>query len=567
MNDKKRMWKAYFRFIGSVYKRHRLFFMAKVVIALLGSAASIVTAVLPKYMADAILIDRSNYGFIFYVFLSGFIQLVLYTVVNFIQLYVEKASIIVKAGCSEEMLDNLYRMAYRNYEIPESRDCMDRAYYFATQTGVASFNTFITMVGSFVTFVSYIYILAKYNAITLLLLTVSITVTYILQKRKAEYEYSLRRSLTTDERRVGYYKSVLLDKQYSKDIRYSGLFPLLKSRFTEESKKYSDKVFKKKTRIFAYDTSMTAIHLAMSFAVTASFGSKLLDGSITYGDYTITINVSMALTNLVFQIIGNLTSLYSAALDGENYSDFLGIAEAGDKTLDEKKPDIVFENVSFRYGTEDRDALRDFSYTFKWGRRYAIIGENGSGKSTLLKLMLGMYAPTSGRITVGGADIGELDPASLYSVYTVVFQDFTMLDGLSVAENITAGDSETDDGKLRETLNSVGLGARLAQSDGDDPLKREYSRSFDLDGIEMSGGEKQKAAIARALLKSAPVTVLDEPTSAVDKQSQEALFGKILSESKQTVIYVTHNHALTDFADEVLTLDGGELTSVQTNRD
>ena len=83
----------------------------------------------------------------------------------------------------------------------------------------------------------------------------------------------------------------------------------------------------------------------------------------------------------------------------------------------------------------------------------------------------------------------------------------------------------------------------------------------------MSGGEKQKAAIARALLKSAPVTVLDEPTSAVDKQSQEALFGKILSESKQTVIYVTHNHALTDFADEVLTLDGGELTSVQTNRD
>lgn len=555
--------KTYLRFIYSVYKNNKLFVISKVFISILSASLSVLTTILPKYMADAILINRSTFSFITYVLLYVLSQFVIGFACSYIELYVNKSLFIVNGKCTEEILEKLYKMVYANYEQSESRDCIGRAFNFATKNGVASFNTFITMIGTLFTLFSYVYIIANNNWFTLLLLSISIITTYILQKKKAEYEYSLKLSLTTDERRMGYYKSALLDKYLSREIRYSGSFALLKQYFNRETKNYSDKLFKKSKKLFLYNQIISIIQLSVVFSVMASFGWQLLNDVMTYGDYTISVNASMAFAGLVFRLIGNISSIYAAVLDGKNYDDLLSITSNTEGIICSSLPEIKFENVSFKYGTEDRWAIKNFTYTFKYGKKYAIVGENGSGKSTILKLMLGMYTPNEGKITLDGLDIREIDPEYLYSIYAVVFQDFRLLSGMSLKENLCVNRDNINDNDLISVIDSTGLKTLFDDQTGCELLQREYTKTFNKDGIELSGGETQKFVIARALLKNAPIIILDEPTSAFDNASQEMIFNSSFFNSSKTIVFVTHNSKLTKYADETLTLKQGRISKVE----
>ena len=559
-------FKSYISFIASVYRNNKLFVISKVFSSLLAGALTVVTAVLPKYMADAILIDNSEYGFIMYVLFYVVAQLLVGAAYSFVELYINKALVVVNAKCTEDILEKLYRMAYVNYERPESRNCIERAFQFATRTGVASFNTFISLISTTITLVSYVYIIARHNWITLVLLTISIIVTYVVQKQKAKYEYSLKRSLTTDERRIEYNKSTLLDRFLAKDIRYSGAFPLIKQFYHDKTNSYSKKLFKKSKKLFLYNQAVSLIQLSIVFAVMVSFGKQLFYGSMTYGDYTMSVNVSMSFTALIFQLINNVTVIYTAALESKNYNEFLELSSNdGAGSIGGDTPDIVFQNVSFKYGEDDAWVLNNFSYTFKYGKKYAIIGDNGSGKSTLLKLLLGMYAPVEGDILVGGQSISKLSPDYLYSLYSVVFQDFRLIDGITLMDNITVGKEMSNEKEIDNVLNLVGLEDKLRNDEVSAIclLKREYSRTFASDGIELSGGEKQKAVIARALIKNAPILIFDEPTSAFDNLSERKLFSAEMFDKRKTFIFVTHNVELVSVADEVIKLKCGKIESIQ----
>ncbi len=560
------LFKSYISFIASVYRNNKLFVISKVFSSLLAGALTVVTAVLPKYMADAILIDNSEYGFIMYVLFYVVAQLLVGAAYSFVELYINKALVVVNAKCTEDILEKLYRMAYVNYERPESRNCIERAFQFATRTGVASFNTFISLISTTITLVSYVYIIARHNWITLVLLTISIIVTYVVQKQKAKYEYSLKRSLTTDERRIEYNKSTLLDRFLAKDIRYSGAFPLIKQFYHDKTNSYSKKLFKKSKKLFLYNQAVSLIQLSIVFAVMVSFGKQLFYGSMTYGDYTMSVNVSMSFTALIFQLINNVTVIYTAALESKNYNEFLELSSNdGAGSIGGDTPDIVFQNVSFKYGEDDAWVLNNFSYTFKYGKKYAIIGDNGSGKSTLLKLLLGMYAPVEGDILVGGQSISKLSPDYLYSLYSVVFQDFRLIDGITLMDNITVGKEMSNEKEIDNVLNLVGLEDKLRNDEVSAIclLKREYSRTFASDGIELSGGEKQKAVIARALIKNAPILIFDEPTSAFDNLSERKLFSAEMFDKRKTFIFVTHNVELVSVADEVIKLKCGKIESIQ----
>mgnify|MGYP004512852463 FL=1 len=560
------LFKSYISFIASVYRNNKLFVISKVFSSLLAGALTVVTAVLPKYMADAILIDNSEYGFIMYVLFYVVAQLLVGVAYSFVELYINKALVVVNAKCTEDILEKLYRMAYVNYERPESRNCIERAFQFATRTGVASFNTFISLISTTITLVSYVYIIARHNWITLVLLTISIIVTYVVQKQKAKYEYSLKRSLTTDERRIEYNKSTLLDRFLAKDIRYSGAFPLIKQFYHDKTNSYSKKLFKKSKKLFLYNQAVSLIQLSIVFAVMVSFGKQLFYGSMTYGDYTMSVNVSMSFTALIFQLINNVTVIYTAALESKNYNEFLELSlNDGAGSIGGDTPDIVFQNVSFKYGEDDAWVLNNFSYTFKYGKKYAIIGDNGSGKSTLLKLLLGMYAPVEGDILVGGQSISKLSPDYLYSLYSVVFQDFRLIDGITLMDNITVGKEMSNEKEIDNVLNLVGLEDKLRNDEVSAIclLKREYSRTFASDGIELSGGEKQKAVIARALIKNAPILIFDEPTSAFDNLSERKLFSAEMFDKRKTFIFVTHNVELVSVADEVIKLNCGKIESIQ----
>ena len=221
--------------------------------------------------------------------------------------------------------------------------------------------------------------------------------------------------------------------------------------------------------------------------------------------------------------------------------------------------EIEFKNVSFKYPKTDFWALKNVSFKFKIGERLAIVGMNGSGKTTLIKLLSRLYEPTEGVITLNGIDIKKYDYDEYQSIFSVVFQDFHIF-AFSINDNVSCS-LNGDRDKVIKCLEQAGFGEKLKElPKGIDTI---ISKLYDNDGIEVSMGEKQKLAIARALYKDAPFVVLDEPTASLDPISEQEVYNKFNEMVKdKTAIYISHRLSSCRFCDKIAVLHEGKLVQV-----
>ena len=220
---------------------------------------------------------------------------------------------------------------------------------------------------------------------------------------------------------------------------------------------------------------------------------------------------------------------------------------------------VEFQDVSFRYPNTEEYALRHVSLKFKVGEKLAVVGMNGSGKTTFIKLMCRMYDPTEGVILLNGVDIRKYDYDEYLSIFSVVFQDFRLF-AFQLGQNVAAS-PHYDAGRAEQCLRKAGLGERLADMPGG--LSTYLYKDFDKDGVEISGGEAQKIALARALYKNAPFMILDEPTAALDPVSEYEVysgFNRIAGD--RTAVYISHRLASCRFCDKIAVFDQGQI--VQT---
>lgn len=218
--------------------------------------------------------------------------------------------------------------------------------------------------------------------------------------------------------------------------------------------------------------------------------------------------------------------------------------------------EIEFHNVTFQYpGTEDY-ALKNLNLKFNIGQRMAVVGMNGSGKTTMIKLLCRLYDPTEGAITLNGIDIRKYDYAEYMSVFSVVFQDFKLF-SFSLGQNIGASVAYEEERAL-ECLNKVGLSERLASMPKG--LGTPLYKDFENDGVEISGGEAQKLALARALYKNAPFIILDEPTAALDPIAEFEIYSKFNDiVGDKTAIFISHRLSSCRFCHDIAVFHEGEL--------
>ncbi|MBQ8189817.1 MAG: ATP-binding cassette domain-containing protein [Lachnospiraceae bacterium] len=234
----------------------------------------------------------------------------------------------------------------------------------------------------------------------------------------------------------------------------------------------------------------------------------------------------------------------------------------------EKREDIDYEiefrDVSFQYPRTDTWALRHVNLKFKIGDKLAIVGENGSGKTTFIKLLCRLYDPTEGKILLNGIDITRYRYHEYIALFSVVFQDYTLF-GFPLGENVAAN-FNYDEAKVRDCLIRAGLGDKLKSLDNEhvapekNALNRSIGRQYDSEGIDFSGGELQKIALARALYKNAPFVILDEPTAALDPIAEAAVYENfnILVKDK-TAVFISHRLSSCRFCDEIAVFDRGCL--------
>lgn len=222
----------------------------------------------------------------------------------------------------------------------------------------------------------------------------------------------------------------------------------------------------------------------------------------------------------------------------------------------DNKYDIEFYNVSFKYPASEKYVIKNLNLKFAVGDRIAVVGMNGSGKTTMIKLLCRLYDPSEGYITLNGIDIRKYDYEDYLSLFSVVFQDFKLF-SFSVGENVAAS-VDYDEERVWSSLEKAGMLERVKTMPKG--LKTPIYKDFEEDGVEISGGEAQKLAIARALYKNAAFVILDEPTASLDPLAEHEIYSRFNEMVKdKTAVYISHRLSSCRFCSRILVFDDGKL--------
>lgn len=295
---------------------------------------------------------------------------------------------------------------------------------------------------------------------------------------------------------------------------------------------------------------------------------KAWAGAFGVGSVTQYVGAVTALTKHISDLVESVGTIRSNTTFMKTNYEFLDIPNAmyqGSLTTEKRSDrqyEVEFRNVSFKYPRSEVWALKNVSMKFKVGKRLAIVGENGSGKTTFIKLLCRLYDPQEGQILLNGIDIRKYRYDDYMNIFSVVFQDFQLI-CQPLGANV-AGSTEYDRERVRKALIDAGFGDRLATMEKglDTMLYKDLSE----DGVDVSGGEAQKIAIARALYKDAPFIILDEPTAALDPIAEAEIYGKFDEiAGDKTAIYISHRLSSCKFCDEIAVFHEGAVIQYGTH--
>ena len=396
------------------------------------------------------------------------------------------------------------------------------------------------------------------------ILGIAIVITYSLfaTKKIAKLDSNFMDRCVDANIYSGKLSELLDDYGYGMDLRLYDMGDRV-SRASADNDYYfyneSAKTNRKKLR---FQMPGTAIVEILRFGLYCVLMAASLAGELSVGLIAQYITCCFLLLKAVEALVAAMQLLFANNVYMARYFSYFDIPNnmyQGSLTV-EKRDDneyyVEFRDVSFKYPNTETYALRHVNLKFKVGEKLAIVGENGSGKTTMIKLMCRLYDPTEGEILLNGVNIKKYDYNEYMAAFSVVFQDFKLL-AMTLGQNVAAA-KEYDEEKARECLVKAGFGDRLKTlPDGCETyLYQHYSK----DGIEISGGEAQKIALARALYKDAPFIILDEPTSALDPISEYEVYSKFNQISgDKTAIYISHRLASCRFCDKIAVFSNGGI--------
>ena len=369
---------------------------------------------------------------------------------------------------------------------------------------------------------------------------------------------------TFGNRRFGHFGFLGRDKQRAIDIRMNDQQRLVRAYWSGGSVFGVHGVFAKAARgkmgVYAsLGVCITTLTTGMIYLFTCL---KALGGAFDVGSCTQYIGAATAMVTNVFALTDMIGTLKANTPYLEKTFAFLDIPNSmyqGSLTTEkrsDRRYEVEFRDVSFRYPGSDIWALRHVNMKFKVGKRLAIVGENGSGKTTFIKLLCRLYDPQEGQILLNGIDIRKYRYDDYMGIFSVVFQDFQLI--CQPLGNNVAGSMEYDRDRVKKALIDAGFADRLAAMEKG--LDTMLYKNLSEDGVEVSGGEAQKIAIARALYKDAPFIILDEPTAALDPIAEAEIYSKFDEiAGDKTAIYISHRLSSCKFCDEIAVFHEGAV--------
>lgn len=372
--------------------------------------------------------------------------------------------------------------------------------------------------------------------------------------------------------RFYYLKQQATTVENGKDIRIYNMADWFRMGFDRLESRNRAMAARQNRRKYAVNVSDALFVAARDFLAYGILVTGVLSGALSIAEFTLGLGVVAGLA----EWFGNLRYHVSYLLEGNlmiceyrKMMDFPNrfLREAGMDIPDawyRQLPEIVFENVSFRYEEEGEDILKNISFSIQPGEKIALVGHNGAGKTTLVKLLCGFYHPTEGAILIGGYSIEALNLDQYHELLAVIFQDINTIP-VSISGNVSGRvEEETDTERVRECLQRAGLWKDVEALERKE--RTSLTQSFDPDGIQLSGGMMQKLMLARCLYRNAPLLVLDEPTAALDPIAESAMYEEYKEAARgKSALFISHRLASTKFCDKILFLENGRIVETGTH--
>ncbi len=470
---------------------------------------------------------------------------------------------------SVRLMEHAATLDLEDFEDADLQDKLDRA---RRQT-MGRMNLMGQLFGQaqdMITVVSFAVGLLAYAPWLMVLLLVALIPAFVGESHFNALNYSLNFQWTPERRQLEYLRQMGASVETAKEVKIFNLNRFFIERFRTLSQKFFEANRKLAGRRALWGTLLAALGTLGYYVAYGYIAWRTVRGDFSIGDLTFLAGSFRRLRQLLESLLTGFSQVASQALYLDDLYSFFRIEpeiRSGPDALPVPSPlrtGFVFDDVGFRYEGADTWALRGLSFELHAGEVLALVGENGAGKTTLVKLLARLYDPDEGRILLDGRDLRDYDIADLRANIGVIFQDFVRYH-LTAAENIAMGQIEAMDDRPRiEEAARRGMADEVVASLGkgfDQVIGRRFK-----DGVDLSGGQWQKIAIARAYMRDAQVMILDEPTAALDARSEFEVFERFkeLSDNK-TAVLISHRFSSVRMADRILVLADGKVEASGTH--
>lgn len=554
---------------GLVWKISPSYFLLLFLNSLGYSAQILFNVILPKYLIDGLMAKEPLESLFKWVLLIAAANLFLAFIKKTTKRFLEVKEKEVYWHIERAFAKKVMSVEYQNLEDPYYLDLKERASFAMTNQGAVSnlISNALNFLNQLFTVIGLIAIMLRLSWILVVSLLVMVGIILFIYSTFSKYQQQFFASLLPVNRKYGYYVGLSFEKLIHKDVRLYGMSPMLGDLVTSYNKEMNVWFTKFYRKMGLYMGLFQVVVVLQTIFAYGFVSMRTLSSGIGIGDLTMYVSSAVNFSSAVIALGTAVVTIIQMLAYLEPFVELMQVPDEekvqGDKKLEEVDT-IEFEGVTFAYPKTDKKILDDISFKINKGEKISIVGLNGAGKSTVVKLLCRLYKPDGGSIKINGIDIFQYDHESYLNTLAAVFQDFKLFN-FTIEENISCKPVGVDTQLVEKLIQDVSMEDKIKElPKGINSL---FGKEYDEEGVEFSGGQAQKIAIARALYKDASLVILDEPTSALDPIAEAEIYEKFNSlVGDKTALYISHRMSSSVFCDKVLVIREGKIEAFDSHK-
>lgn len=557
------------------FKTSRLYFILNAIICCCIAALPFVTVYLNSrtigYILDSIIGDNSRGDMI-----KGYVILVVLALaVNVADNTLRSVSMYIRRIYTERIdskikVDIMKKASFlemKNFDSPDFFDTLNDVNYNSHMISEMAFVIFeffrisMQLIAAFVN-------IAVWKWFAPIIIIITYVPAMLVKRKEINSEYLFQKNNMKYDRQLFYVTDIAVARDFSSDVKMYGLFPELKRKYL----KVWTEMFDKKRKLIRKYTTLSVLLDCLPYIVMSGFlvilGIGVLDGKMTVQSYSYINGLLYQFSPLILSVIIYYGTIFDSKIRLKNFISFMDMPSEEDNNTGEDFAgdhfELEFRDVSFRYNEKSDYVLKGLSFRIDSNKTYALVGVNGCGKTSIIKLLLRFYEPTSGEILINGRSIKEYTISSIRKLFSPMFQKYNNY-AFTVKEDIYLSDIENKADEKKVFSSAEQSGADVFVSGFDDKYDTYLTRQFE-DGVDLSGGQWQKIALSRTFFRDPVMYILDEPSSALDAESEDELFMSFDKLFKNRgAIMVSHRLSNVKSCDSIIVIEDGRVLEEGTH--